>query len=61
MENVTIGVLLPLAEYLGHTYHPDCEYLEGVLLERNLGEMSHGDVQTSIALEVRLRAEAFGR
>jgi len=59
MDNVTTGVLIPLAEYLGHTYDPDCEYLEGVLLERNVGEMSHGDVQTSIALEVRLRAEGF--
>lgn len=61
MNNVTTGVLIPLAEYLGQTYDPDCEYLEGVLLERNVGEMGHGDVQTSIALEVRLRAEAFGR
>ena len=59
MEGVTTGVLVPLAEYLGHTYDPDCEYLEGVLVERNVGEMGHGDVQTSIAFEVRLRAKGF--
>ena len=39
------GVLVPLADYLGHTPDPDCEYLEGRLVERNVGEISHSDAQ----------------
>ena len=38
-------VLVPLADYLGHTADPDCEYLEGRLVERNVGEIRHGDAQ----------------
>jgi hypothetical protein len=59
MGNVTTGVLVPLAEYLGHTYDPDREYLEGVLLERNVGEVGHSEIQTAIAFEVRLRTKDF--
>ena len=38
-------VLVPLEAYLGRTTDPDCEYLEGRLVERNVGEISHGDAQ----------------
>ena len=37
--------LVPISDYLGHTPDPDCDYLEGQLLERNVGELSHGDAQ----------------
>jgi Uma2 family endonuclease len=37
--------LVPVGDYLGHTKDPDCEYLEGRLVERNVGEISHGDAQ----------------
>lgn len=36
---------VPLADYLGHTMQPDCEYLDGHLVERNVGEIGHGDAQ----------------
>ncbi len=39
------GTLIPVAEYLSHTYHPDCDYIEGQLEERNMGEIGHGDAQ----------------
>ena len=42
---MSTAVLVPLADYLGHTTDPDCEYLEGRLVERNVGEISHGDAQ----------------
>ncbi len=32
--------LASLDQYLGHTSHPDCEYVDGHLVERNLGEIS---------------------
>ena len=29
-------VIVPLSEYLDTSYHPDCEYVDGQLLERNV-------------------------
>jgi len=29
-------------EYLNTSYEPDCEYLDGVLVERNVGDIGHG-------------------
>lgn len=34
-----------LADYLSRTPSPDCEFLEGRLVGRNVGEISHGDAQ----------------
>jgi Uma2 family endonuclease len=56
---VSRAVLVPLAEYLGQTYHPDCDYLEGRLLERYGGELDHGDAQTAVVVFVRTRATDF--
>ena len=42
---VSIGVVVSLAGYLGPTMDPDCDYLEGRLVERNAGEISHGGAQ----------------
>jgi Uma2 family endonuclease len=33
-------------EYLTTSYRPDCEYVDGRIEERNLGEYDHGMVQT---------------
>ena len=30
--------VVPLSQYLTTSYRPDCEYLDGELLERNVGE-----------------------
>lgn len=34
-----------LEDYLETSYRPDCEYLEGELLERNVGEWDHARLQ----------------
>ena len=34
-----------LEEYLSTGYQPDCEYNEGVVEERNLGELDHSYLQ----------------
>jgi Uma2 family endonuclease len=34
-----------LDEYLNTTYHPDRDYLDGELVERNMGEKKHGRMQ----------------
>ncbi len=37
--------LVPPSDYLSRTTDPDCEYLEGRLVERNVGEIRHGGAQ----------------
>lgn len=39
------ATLVPVEEYLSTSYRPDCEYLDGVILERNLGEFDHSRLQ----------------
>jgi Uma2 family endonuclease len=56
---VPAAVLVPLAEYLGHTYHPDREYIDGMLQERNVGEIDHGDAQTALAVFIRNQTPGF--
>lgn len=41
--------LVPVSEYLGSTYRPDCDYLNGELKERNVGEQPHAHVQSILA------------
>jgi len=42
MASVT---LIPVSEYLRTTYRPDCDYLEGEVRERNVGERPHALLQ----------------
>jgi Uma2 family endonuclease len=35
-------------EYLNTVYEPDCEYEDGVLIDRNVGEKDHGRLQVLI-------------
>ncbi len=41
---------LPLADYLQTTYHPDREYLDGELLERNVGKWEHSRIQALLTI-----------
>ena len=52
-------VLVPLSEYLGTIYHPDCDYVDGMLEERNVGEMSHGDAQSALIVYARTQVRGF--
>jgi Uma2 family endonuclease len=40
--------LVPLETYLHTAYSPDCEYVDGELKERNLGEKEHARLQKLI-------------
>ena len=42
--------LVPVAEYLRANYEPDREYVEGQLVERNVGEHLHSRLQLLIAV-----------
>jgi len=41
---------LALSEYLQTTYHPDQEYVDGELQERNVGKTDHARVQALLAM-----------
>jgi Uma2 family endonuclease len=45
--------LISMAEYLDTTYEPDAEFVEGVVVERNLGERPHSLVQSNILFVLR--------
>jgi Uma2 family endonuclease len=44
----TVPALLTLEEYLHTVYHPDCDFVDGHLEERNLGETAHGLLQMQL-------------
>jgi Uma2 family endonuclease len=39
------AIAISVEEYLNTTYRPDCDYVGGEVLERNLGEIDHSDLQ----------------
>jgi Uma2 family endonuclease len=43
-----VTALLTLDEYLHTVYHPDCDFVDGHLEERNLGETAHGLLQMQL-------------
>jgi len=42
-------VLIPVSEYLKTRYRPDCDYIDGEVKVRHLGETPHGTAQSVIA------------
>lgn len=53
------AVLVPVSEYLEQTYDPDCEYIEGILQERNVGEIGHSDAQSAVNAYIRYQVKGF--
>ncbi len=43
---VTTPLLISVDEYLSTVYRPDCDYVDGEVLERNMGETPHARLQT---------------
>ena len=48
----TAANLLSFDEYLNTSYSPDCEYIDGVLQERNVGRGKHSFVQGRVYLKL---------
>jgi len=44
----TVPALLTLEEYLRTSYDPDCDFVDGVLEERNVGEYEHNNLQAAL-------------
>ena len=51
------GRAVTLGQYLNTAYYPDCDYIDGHLEERNLGELDHSDTQTQLAFLLRARTK----
>jgi Uma2 family endonuclease len=48
MNIMATEVLVSAEEYLRTSYHPDCDYLDGEVVERNLGEKKHSRTQREV-------------
>jgi Uma2 family endonuclease len=42
---MAVSTLVPIEEYLSSVYEPDCDYVDGEVIERNMGESDHSGVQ----------------
>src|SRR5438132_9070020 len=45
---VSVETLISVEEYLSASYDPDVEYVDGVLVERNVGDWLHSSVQSNL-------------
>jgi Uma2 family endonuclease len=52
--------LISVEEYLRTSYRPDCDYVDGEVLERNLGEKDHSKLQKAILLYFASREKQWG-
>src|SRR5438045_2116432 len=50
---MSVETLISLDEYLSTSYDPDVEYVDGVLVERNVGDWLHSLIQSNIIFELR--------
>jgi Uma2 family endonuclease len=49
-----------IQQYLRTSYHPDREFVDGLVVERNLGELTHGRIQRRLIVYFDLRAKELG-
>ena len=52
--------LISVEEYLSECYEPDCDYVDGHLEERNLGERDHAWLQTLVVSYFMARRKQWG-
>ena len=56
-------LLVPVEEYLSTTYDPDREYVDGILVERNVGQRNHSFWQATLGSYIaasRDQSEVYG-
>jgi Uma2 family endonuclease len=59
MTNIKAPTLVSVEEYLRTSYRPDCDYVDGEVVERNVGEHDHSDLQTELAYYFRSRRKQW--
>ena len=52
---MSTATLIPVEEYLSTSYDPDVEYVDGVLVERNVGDWLHSLIQRNLILALSRR------
>jgi Uma2 family endonuclease len=57
--SVKTQALVPVEEYLRTTYDPDCDYVDGEVLERNLGERDQSTLQREFIFFFRSRQKTW--
>jgi Uma2 family endonuclease len=53
--DMDVETLVSLDEYLNTSYDPDVEYVDGVLVERNVGDLIHSLTQRNIVVALTVR------
>jgi len=59
LGDMKAAALVPVEEYLRTTYRPDCDYVDGEVLERNVGERDHSEMQREFVFVFRLNQKAW--
>jgi Uma2 family endonuclease len=54
------SVAVSVEEYLSSVYRPDCDYIDGEVVERNVGEFDHSWMQTAIGWYLFVRGKLWG-
>ena len=54
------ATLISVEEYLHTNYDPDREYVDGEVVERNLGEKTHSTIQGNLIYHFRLSRDEWG-
>jgi Uma2 family endonuclease len=53
------AVLVSAEEYLATHYRPDCDYVDGEIIERNRGEFSHATMQGAVLVWLHARKKLW--
>jgi len=56
---MSAGTLISVEEYLHTTYRPDRDYIDGAVIERNVGEKDHSRLQTDLSTFLNVRAKQW--
>jgi Uma2 family endonuclease len=54
------AISISVEEYLTTSYRPDCDYVDGVVLERNLGEFDYSRLQALLTIWLGSRESQWG-
>ena len=57
---MSTGTLISVEEYLATSYRPDCDYVDGQVVEPNLGERDHGRLQALLTGYFLARQKEWG-
>ena len=54
-----LHTLVPVEEYLHTVYRPDCDFVDGLVEERNVGEKDHAKAQRAILFYLHQRSREW--